>query len=214
VILKIRNPKSAFRNRLLCYYRLTESEGSMSVQIAKRWFTVAEYDRMGETGILTEDDRVELVEGEIIEMSPIGRHHAACVDALSELFREQLQRRVIVRVQNPIQLGSFSEPQPDVALLKRRDDFYRRAHPTPDDVLLVVEVADSTIEYDRQIKVPLYARAGIAEVWLVNLVDEQIETYAQPVNDAYQSRREAGRGETISSPTAFDVTLSVDDILG
>lgn len=186
----------------------------MSVQIAKRWFTVAEYDRMGETGILTEDDRVELVEGEIIEMSPIGERHAACVDALAELFREQLQRRVIVRVQNPIQLGSFSEPQPDVALLKRRADFYRRAHPTPDDVLLVVEVAETTIEYDRQIKVPLYARAGIAEVWIVNLVDEQIEIYAQPAGDAYQSRREARRGETIESPTAFDVTLRVDDILG
>lgn len=186
----------------------------MSVQIAKHWFTVAEYDRMGEAGILTEDDRVELVEGEIIEMSPIGERHAACVDRLAELFSEQLQRRVIVRVQNPIQLGSFSEPQPDIALLKRRDDFYRRAHPTADDVLLVVEVADTTIEYDRQIKVPLYARAGIAEVWIVNLVDEQIEIYAQPVSDAYQNKREARRGETINSPSAFDVTLSVEDILG
>lgn len=186
----------------------------MSVQIAKHWFTVAEYDRMGETGILTEDDRVELVEGEIIEMSPIGERHAARVDALAELFHEQLQRRAIVRVQNPIQLGSFSEPQPDVVLLKRRDDFYRRAHPTADDVLLVVEVSDTTIEYDRQIKVPLYARAGIAEVWIVNLVDEQIEIYARPANDAYQSKREARRGETINSPGAFNVTLAVDDILG
>jgi Uma2 family endonuclease len=191
-----------------------ESEVSMSVQIAKRWFTVAEYDRMGETGILTEDDRVELVEGEIIEMSPIGERHAACVDKLSELFREQLQRKAIVRVQNPIQLGSFSEPQPDVALLKRRDDFYRRSHPMADDVLLVVEVAETTIEYDRQIKVPLYARAGIAEVWIVNLVDEQIEIYAQPAGDAYQSRREVRRGEIINSPSALNLSLGVDEILG
>ncbi len=186
----------------------------MSVQIAKRWFTVAEYDRMGETGILTEDDRVELVEGEIIEMSPIGRRHAACVGRLTNLFGRLLAENAITWVQNPIVLNDYSEPQPDVALLRRRDDFYERSLPTPDDVLLVVEVSDTTIEYDRQIKVPLYARAGIAEVWIINLVDEQIEVYAQPVNDAYQSKREASRGETITSPGAFNVTLNVDDILG
>jgi Uma2 family endonuclease len=186
----------------------------MSVQIAKRWFTVAEYDRMGETGILTEDDRVELVEGEIIEMSPIGRRHAACVGRLTNLFGRLLAERAIVWVQNPVVLNDYSEPQPDVALLRRRDDFYERSLPTPDDVLLVVEVSDTTLEYDRQIKVPLYARAGIAEGWIVNLVDEQIEIYAQPVNDAYQSKREARRGETISSPGAFDLTLRVDEILG
>jgi len=186
----------------------------MSVQIARHWFTVAEYNRMGETGIFSEDDRVELIEGEIIEMSPIGERHAACVDALAELFREQLQRQVIVRVQNPIQLGNYSEPQPDVALLKRRDDFYRRAHPTSQDVLLVVEVAETTLEYDRQIKAPLYAQAGIEELWIVNLADEQIEIYAQPANGAYQSQRQAGRGETINSPGTFNLTLSVDEILG
>jgi Uma2 family endonuclease len=186
----------------------------MSVQIAKRWFTVSEYDRMGETGILTEDDRVELVEGEIIEMSPIGRRHAACVGRLTNLFGRLLAESAIVWVQNPIVLNDYSEPQPDVVLLRRRDDFYERSLPTPDDVLLVVEVADTTIEYDRQIKVPLYARAGIAEVWIVNLVDEQIEIYAQPVNDAYQIKREVRRGETINSPSALNVTLDVDDILG
>jgi Uma2 family endonuclease len=193
---------------------LTESEESMSVQIARHWFTVAEYNRMGETGIFSEDDRVELIEGEIFEMSPIGKRHAACVDILVELFSEQLRRKVIVRVQNPIQLGNYSEPQPDIALLKRRDDFYRNAHPTSADVLLVIEVADTTLEYDRQIKVPLYARAGVAEVWLVNLLDEQIEIYTQPANEAYQSQRQAGRGESINSPNTFNLTLSVDDILG
>jgi Uma2 family endonuclease len=186
----------------------------MSVQIARHWFTVAEYNRMGETGIFSEDNRVELIEGEIFEMSPIGKRHAACVDALAELFREQLQRKVIVRVQNPIQLGNYSEPQPDAALLKRRDDFYRHAHPTSDDILLIVEVSDTTLEYDRQIKVPLYARAGIAEVWIVNLMDEQIEIHSQPANGAYQHQRQAGRGETINSPGTFNLTLSVDDILG
>lgn len=186
----------------------------MSVQIARHWFTVSEYDRMGETGILTEDDRVELVEGEIIEMSPIGRRHAACVGRLTNLFGRLLVERAIVWVQNPIVLDEYSEPQPDVALLRRRDDFYERSLPMPDDVLLIIEVADTTLEYDRQIKVPLYARAGIAEVWIVNLVDEQIEIYAEPANDAYQSKQEAGRGETINSSSALDVMLRVDDILG
>ena len=186
----------------------------MSLQIAKRWFTVAEYDRMGETGILTEDDRVELVEGEIIEISPIDRRHAACIGRLTNLFGRLLAEIAIVWVQNPIVLNDYSEPQPDIALLKRRVDFYEPSLPTPDDVLLVIEVADTTIEYDRQIKVPLYARAGIAEVWIVNLVDEQIEIYAQPVNDAYQSRREARRGETINSPDIFNLMVGVDDILG
>lgn len=186
----------------------------MSLQIAKHWFTVAEYDRMGETGILTEDDRVELVEGEIIEMSPIGRRHAACVGRLTDLFGRLLAEKIIVWVQNPIVLNDYSEPQPDVTLLRRRNDFYERSLPTPDDVLLVIEVADTTIEYDRQIKVPLYARAGIAEVWIVNLVDEQIEIYAEPMNDAYQSKREFKRGETINSPSAFNLMMGVDEILG
>jgi Uma2 family endonuclease len=186
----------------------------MSVQIAKRLFNVEEYDRMGEAGIFHEDDRVELIEGEIIEMSPIGERHAACVDLLAELLREQLQRKVIIRVQSPIQLGAHSEPQPDLALLKRRDDFYRDAHPTPVDVLLVVEVSDTTVEYDRQIKVPAYARAGIEEVWLVNLKDDRIELYVQPAGGAYQSINNAQRGETAASQSIPGLALEVDAVLG
>jgi Uma2 family endonuclease len=186
----------------------------MSVQIAKRCFTVAQYNRMGEAGILTEDDRVELIEGEIIEMSSIGRRHAACVGRLTNLLSKLLAESAIVWVQNPIVLDDYSEPQPDVALLRRRDDFYEHSLPAPADVLLVIEVADTTLDYDRQIKVPLHARAGIAEVWIVNLMDEQVEVYAEPVNGAYQSQRQAGRGETINSPGAFNLTLGIDDILG
>ncbi len=186
----------------------------MSVQIAKRWFTVTEYNRMGETGILKEDDRVELIEGEIVEMSPIGRRHAACVDRLTELLSERLWRRAIVRVQSPIVLNDYAEPQPDVALLRRREDFYERSLPTPDDVLLIVEVADTTLEYDRQIKVPLYARAGISEVWIVNLSDGQVEVYTQPAEGAYRNVRRYGRGEAINSTDAAGLTLSVDEILG
>ena len=186
----------------------------MSVQIARHWFTVAEYDRMAEARVLTEDKRVELIEGEIIERSPIGKRHAACVGRLTNLFGKLLAEKAIVWVQNPIVLNDYSEPQPDVALLKRRDDFYEHSLPAPADVLLVVEVADTTLEYDRQVKAPLYARAGIAEVWVVNLVDEQIEVYSQPVNGTYQRQRRAVRGETINSPETLNLALSVDDILG
>jgi Uma2 family endonuclease len=186
----------------------------MSVQIAKRCFTVAEYNRMGEIGILTEDDRVELIEGEIVEMSPIGRRHAACVDRLTELFSERLQRKVIVRVQSPVVLNDYAEPQPDVALLRRREDFYERALPAPGDVLLIIEVADTTLDYDRQIKVPLYARAGISEVWVVSLVDEQVEVYTRPADGAYRNVSRHGRGEAINSTDALNLTVSVDEILG
>ena len=186
----------------------------MSVEIAKRCFTVAEYNRMGEAGILQEDDRVELIEGEIIEMSPIGRRHAACVGRLTDIFSKLLAERAIVWVQNPVVLNDYAEPQPDVALLRRREDFYERSLPAPGDVLLIVEVADTTLEYDRQIKVPLYARAGISEVWVVNVMDEQVEVYTRPAEGVYQDVSQYGRGEAINSADALNLTLTVDEILG
>src|SRR5918997_6720202 len=120
----------------------------MSVQIARRHFTVDDFYRMLEAGILTEDDRVELIDGEIIEMSPIGSRHASCVMRLNAVLTKRLGDTAIVNVQNPLRLSTRSEPLPDCSLLKPREDFYSRAHPTPDDVLLVVEVADSSIGYD------------------------------------------------------------------
>ncbi|HEX8560492.1 MAG TPA: Uma2 family endonuclease [Pyrinomonadaceae bacterium] len=182
--------------------------------MTRRSFTVAEYERMAEAGILSEDDRVELVAGEVIKMSPIGKRHAACVDALSEILRERLGRSVIVRVQNPIQLDDFSEPQPDVAVLKRRDDFYRHAHPRPEDVLLVIEVSDTTLEYDRQVKAPLYARAGVPEVWVVNLPGERVETYADPAGDAYQTPGSHARGEELQSRSLAALRVGVSEVLG
>jgi Uma2 family endonuclease len=186
----------------------------MSVQIARRLFTVAEYNRMGEVGIFTEDTRVELIEGQVVEMSPIGRRHAACVGRLTNLFSRLLAEKAIVWVQNPVVLNDYAEPQPDVALLRRREDFYERSLPSPGDVLLVVEVADTTLDYDRQIKVPLYARAVISEVWVVNLVDEQVEVYTRPADGAYQSVSRHGRGEAINSSGALNLAVSVDEILG
>ena len=189
-------------------------EQAVPVQVTRHSFTVAEYRRMGEVGIFSEDDRVELVCGEVIEMSPIGTRHAACVDAFAELLRDQLGRSVIVRVQNPIQLDNHSEPQPDISVLKRRDDFYRGGHPKPEDVLLVIEVSDTTLEYDRRVKAPLYARAGVPEVWVVNLVDELVETYADPAGGSYQDVGSYARGEELQSHTLAPLRLSVSKVLG
>lgn len=186
----------------------------MSVQIERRWFNVDEYYRMIDAGILSEDDRVELIEGEVIKMSPIGKFHAACVKRLNELFVFLVGRTATISVQDPIRLNDFSEPQPDIALLKRRDDFYSSGHPTPEDVLLVVEVADSSVQYDRTIKMPLYARSGIPEVWLVDVARDLVEVYARPVNGRYQDFREVRRGETLTLSSLPNLVISVDDILG
>jgi Uma2 family endonuclease len=186
----------------------------MSVQVARHSFTVAQYERMGEAGILSENDRVELIEGEIVEMSPIGERHAACVGRLTQVLSLLFQRQAILWIQNPIRLDDYSEPQPDVSVLKPRADFYGQALPTPADVLLIIEVSDSTLEYDRQIKVPLYARAGVPEVWIVNLADERIETYADPAAGAYQMTAVAGRGEEVRAQGLASLRLSVAEVLG
>lgn len=186
----------------------------MSVQYQRRYFNVSEYYRMAEAGVLTENDHVELIEGEIIEMSPIGSRHAACVRRLGSHLTRLLAQIGIVSVQNPVRLNEYSEPEPDVALLKPRDDFYAQAHPTPEDILLVIEVADTSVDYDRGIKVPLYAEAGIAEAWLANLPKNIIEVYTEPLNGSYQKCQKVKRGEKLISQTIGSLTLDVDDILG
>ena len=171
----------------------------MSAQLRKYKFTVAQYMRMGEVGILTEDERVELLEGEIFKMPPVSSHHAGCVGWFTHTITILLHRSVIVRTRNPVHLDDYSEPVPDVALVKRRDDFYKHGHPRPEDVLLLIEVSDSTLEYDRRVKVPIYARAGVAEVWIVNLVDERVETFAGTSRGAYQKVTTFSRGEEVRS---------------
>ncbi len=186
----------------------------MAIQIARRHFNVDEYDRMIETGILSKDDRVELIEGEIVEMTPIGIRHVACVDRLDKLLNRQVGDAVIVRNQGPVQLNNLSQLQPDFALLKARADFYAHSYPMPPDVLLLIEVSDTTIGSDRHLKVPLYARAGITEVWLVNLPEDVIEVYTDPVAGAYQQFRRAQRDEALMSINLPSAELRVDDILG
>lgn len=186
----------------------------MSVQVLRRHFSVGDYYTMAAAGLFKEDDRVELIEGEVIEMNPIGSRHAACVGRLTKSCERLAGDVAIVWVQNPVRVSDYSEPVPDVTLLKRRDDFYAQANPGPDDVLLLIEVSDSTLEYDRQIKVPLYARAGIPEVWLVNLPAEVIEIYSQPSGGKYVDARVAGRGESLTSASVSSLTLDADAVLG
>lgn len=147
--------------------------------------TVADYYRMAEVGILAADVRVELIGGEIFDMAPIGSPHASVVDRLGLLLREASGRRAIIRIQSPIRLADHSEPQPDIALLRWRDDFYATAHPGPKDILLIIEVADSSLHHDRTRKLPLYARSGVPEVWLIDLAGKRIERHTQPSGEAY-----------------------------
>jgi len=183
-------------------------------QVESWVFSVDEYHRMAEAGILSEDDRVELIEGEIIKMSPIGSHHVGCVNRLNTLLNRRVGPAAIVSVQNPIRLDEYSEPEPDLALLKPRDDFYAQSLPTAGDVLLIIEVAETSVDYDRDVKLPLYARAGIPEVWLANLPDDRVEAYSQPVNGKYQTVRYAGRGESLAPECLPNLVLSVDEMLG
>ena len=186
----------------------------MSAEIARYSFTAEEFQRMGEAGIFRQDARLELIEGEIIEVSPIGSPHAACVKFLTRLLYSLFGDTFIVGVQDPVRLNDFSEPQPDVSLLRWRDDDYREKHPTPADVLLVIEVADTTVVKDRTIKVPLYARSDVPEAWLVNIPDERVEVYSEPAGGAYQRAEVFGRGDDARPQTVEGLVVNVGELLG
>ena len=147
-------------------------------------------------------------------MPPIGERHAACVDFLSQLITLRLRRSAIVRVQSPVRLDEHSQPQPDITILKPRDDFYRRAHPKPEDILLVIEVSDTTLEYDLKVKVPLYARAGVTEAWVVNLPGKRVKAYADPEGGAYQTVKSYARGEELRSRALPALRVSVAEVIG
>jgi Uma2 family endonuclease len=185
----------------------------MAIAVNRHRFTVDEYHRMGETGILGED--VELLAGDIVVREPIGPHHAGTVNRLTRLWTSRLGERTIVQVQNPIELpDEDSEPQPDIALLRPRVDFYTSVHPVAADVLLLNEVVDTTAVLTRRVKIPVYARAGIREVWVVDVANGRVEIYREPTAEGYRDVRVAGSGESIV-PGAFpDVRLTPGDLLG
>jgi Uma2 family endonuclease len=149
-----------------------------------RW-TVADYHKMGKVGLLSQDARVELIDGEIVEMAPIGSQHAGQVNHLVGLLWNRLYGKAVITGQNPVLLGDYGEPQPDIAVLRWRDDYYKSAHPKPEDILLLIEVADTTARYDREVKVPLYARHNILEVWLLDLPQQHLEVYRDPADGKY-----------------------------
>ena len=179
----------------------------MTVQLLTRKFTTEQYHLMHEAGVFAEGDRLELINGEITEMSPIGRKHAACVNRLVTLFTKKLGDRVIVSVQNPIRLADNSEPQPDLAILKPRNDFYEDSLPTSLDILLIIEVADSTISYDREVKMPLYSVAGIPKMWLFDLNRKAIERFSQPSALGYKQMQRYEQNDTFSMLAFPDVTF-------
>ena len=185
----------------------------MALPLSRHRFTVDEYHKMAENGVLTEDDRVELIRGEIIDMPPIGPEHAGSVDEVGDQFKARFGAVAIVRTQNPLVLASGSAPEPDLALVRRRTDYYRSGHPVAADVFLVIEIADSSVEYDRDTKAQLYAEDGIPEYWLLNLVEDHVLVYRDPSPAGYGMVRVLRRGDTIS-PLAFpDVAIAVSDVL-
>ncbi|MBI4730162.1 MAG: Uma2 family endonuclease [Acidobacteria bacterium] len=186
----------------------------MSTRPAPHTFSVEEFHLMGSAGIFTEDDRVELLDGQIVDMSPIGSRHAGTVKRLIGLLAAAVAGRAIVSVQDPVLVGPRSEPEPDVVLLRPRDDFYCGAHPGPGDVLLLIEVVDTTVLFDRNVKVPLYARGAVPEVWIVDLPSGVVETYRAPGPDGYRETARAGRGETVSPRALPDIVLRVEEIAG
>jgi Uma2 family endonuclease len=185
----------------------------LPLQSRERRFNVAEYYRMAEAGILG-GDRVELIEGVIVEMAAMGSRHAACVRRLEALLNQHTGETGILSTQCPIRLDDGSEPEPDLAMLKPREDFYSSEHPGPGDVLLVIEVSDTSAEYDVEIKLPLYARAGIPETWLVNLATETIEAHSGPASDGYRKTLRAKRGEKLESNSVSGLKVAAEDVLG
>jgi Uma2 family endonuclease len=178
----------------------------------KHRFTAAEYHRMAETGVLSPSARVELLDGEIIDMSPIGPFHGGIVARLTKLFNRAAEGQFHVSPQNPLRLDEHSEPEPDLVIAKARPDDYTNSHPGPEDVFLVIEVADSSLDLDRKEKLPAYGRAGVPEVWIVNLNDLHVEIYREPHFEGYAVKTVLNQGELVT-PAAFpDITVNVSDL--
>jgi Uma2 family endonuclease len=186
----------------------------VAIQLTPRRFTAAEYYQMIDAGVFAEDERLELIDGEIVEMSPIGNPHSACVRRLIKLLSQLCSERAIVDAQDPVVAGAAYVPQPDLALLRPRPDFYASQTPTPADCFLVIEVGDTSAEFDRQIKMPRYARGGVAELWLVDLQRDVVVVYQDPVGDAYQHVQAFRRGEAIPLGVAQGERVPVQSILG
>ncbi|NOZ10605.1 MAG: Uma2 family endonuclease [Gammaproteobacteria bacterium] len=182
--------------------------------IQRHRYTVEDYHRMTAAGILRQDQRVELIKGEIIDMMPIGSHHAATVRQLSKVLGLAVGDRAIVSVQDPVILDDHSEPEPDLALLHPKEDFYASGHPRPTDVLLIIEVADSSLIFDRDVKVPLYAHQGIPEVWLFDLGTKKLTVYSNPSKGGYRKVRILEKIDGLAVPLLKETTVNLSGVMG
>lgn len=181
--------------------------------VRKHLTDIHEWQRLGEANIFAPDSRLELIEGEILEMAPIGFYHSGHVNRLNKLFSRLINEQAIISVQNPLQLSDLSEPEPDFMLLRPDADDYMTRHPSANDVLLLIEVADSSLYYDQNEKLHLYARHAIAEYWLLNLNDYCLEVYRQPHHDLYQQKTTLHKGDNITLSQLTDITIKIGDIL-
>jgi len=185
----------------------------MAGKISRRLFTVHDYHRMVAAGILSEDDRVELIRGEVLTMSPIGPPHNGAVLRASNGLFPIVGSRAIVGVQGAVCLDDWDEPQPDIFLLRPREDFYTTRHAGPSDILLIIEIADSSLDYDRTVKVSLYAETGVPEYWVADITNDRVWTYSETRDKAYHSVRQFHRGESIAPRLLPDCRVPVDILL-
>lgn len=182
----------------------------MPVEVAKKLVNINEYYKMAEVGILKPTGHFELIHGEIYEMSPTRSKHAAIVNKLTNFLNEVLRNEAIIGIQNPVRLNTDSEPEPDISILNYKDDYYTNAHPIPKDILAIIEVSDSTIKYDREVKAPLYASHGIPVYWIVDNDNNKIEILTNPVNDIYLDSKVYHAGDKL---TLLDIELEFEDII-
>lgn len=186
---------------------------TMTADVPRRYrISADEYQQMGDAGVFPPDARVELIEGEIIEVPPIGSRHAGKVERLVDLLRQAVGDRAMVRTQEPSVVGKYSVPQPDVTVVTRRDDYYESAHPEPRDVLLVVEVAESSLAFDRDVKTAMYARSGVAELWVVDVAGQRITRSASPRNGVYTESQVVRAGEMIGVAAFPDVRIDLSAV--
>jgi Uma2 family endonuclease len=189
-------------------------EQETNLTVKRRRFTTDEFQEMVKVGILPEEHGWEVIDGYLVDKMSIGTKHASVVKRLNRILNRRFGENLLVSVQDPIHLNKYNEPEPDIALLVRRDDEYQTQHPLPNDILAVIEVSDSTLKYDREIKKNLYAEAGIVEFWLIDISGNTIEVYSQPRNGTYRNVQIFGKDETVNSITIEKLALEVNEIIG
>jgi Uma2 family endonuclease len=195
------------------HYAWLEGSEPMEVEVRKKLFTVDEYHRMAEVGILPEGRGFELIDGEIIQMSAMGDRHAVCVSRLTTFFVRAFGEQAVIYPQLPLRLTDFTEPEPDIVVYKPRADFYAKKKRTPQDALLLIEVSDTTLRFDQKVKLRLYAAAGIQEMWIEDLIHNILHVYRDPGGNNYQTHLSFRPGDVVS-PIAFpDITFRVDELL-